>query len=131
MGFPLALNVQHCENGLDGTDGIVVSNNAVTNSEVTVHLDHLFFDNWAVTEPALRFDAIAAMAPMGRRLSLEDLEGQDNLSELLDANGKPLDIAYDPGSAFHPVQNLAEFITSAAETTGHWNGEGHCEYHRL
>jgi hypothetical protein len=131
-GFPLAIDVMHCQNGLDGTDGIVVRDNAVTNSEITVHLDHLFFDNWAVAEPNLRFDALAAMAPEGGMLTLPDLRGQDNLSDLKDADGAPLDLAYDPGSAFHPVpKNLDEFVSAAAETTGHWNGEGHCEYHRL
>jgi hypothetical protein len=131
-GFPLAIDVMHCQNGLDGTDGIVVRDNAVTNGEITIHLDHLFFDNWAVAEPNLRFDALAEMAPEGRPLSLSDLRAQDNLSDLKGADGEPLDLAYDPGSAFHPVPtNLDEFINAAAETTGHWNGEGHCEYHRL
>lgn len=131
-GFPLAIDVMHCQNGLDGTDGIVVRDNALTNSEITVHLDHLFFDNWAVAEPNLRFDALAAVAPEGRPLSLPDLRAQDNLSDLRGPDGEPLDLAYDPGSAFHPVpSNLDEFINAAAETTGHWNGEGHCEYHRL
>ena len=131
-GFPLAIDVMHCQNGLDGTDGIVVRDNAVTNGEITIHLDHLFFDNWAVAEPNLRFDALAAMAPEGRPLRLSDLRAQDNLSDLRGPDGQPLELAYDPGSAFHPVpSNLDEFINAAAETTGHWNGEGHCEYHRL
>jgi hypothetical protein len=131
-GFPLAIDVQHCENGLDGTDGIVVRDNAVTSAEVTVHLDHLFFDSYATEEPSLRFDALAAMAPEGSPLMLGALAGQENLSDLKSLNGEPLGLAYDPGSAFHPVPtNLAEYVTAAAETTGHWNGEGHCEYHRL
>jgi hypothetical protein len=130
FGFPLAIDVLHCQNGLDGTDGVVVRDNAVTNAEVTVHLDHLFFDSYATEAPNLRFDPMAAMAEAGK-LSVEDLEGQDNLSEIKGPDGAPLDIAYDPGSAFHPVpKNLAEYVISAAETTGHWMGEGHCEYHR-
>jgi hypothetical protein len=131
-GFPLAINMVHCENGLDGTDGIVVRDNALTSGEVTVHLDHLFFDSYALDEPKLRFDPLAAMAPADGPLTLADLTGQDNLSDLRGADGEPLGLSYDPGSAFHPVpENLAEYIQSAAETTGHWNGEGHCEYHRL
>jgi hypothetical protein len=131
-GFPLAIDVLHCENGLDGTDGIVVRDNAVTSSEITIHLDHLFFDSYATEEPALRFDAMAAMTPAGRPLMLGDLRGQENLSDLKSLTGVPLGLAYDPGSAFHPVpKNLEEYVIAAAETTGHWNGEGHCEYHRL
>jgi hypothetical protein len=131
-GFPISINMVHCQNGLDGTDGIVVRDNAVTNAEVTVHLDHLFFDSFALPEPKLRFDPLAAMAPADGPLTLADLEGQDNLSDIKGADGELLDVSYDPGSAFHPVpKNLAEYIQSAGETTGHWNGEGHCEYHRL
>jgi len=131
-GFPLAIDVLHCQNGLDGTDGIVVRDNAVTNGEITVHLDHLFFDSYATEEPNLRFDAMAEMTPDGRPLMLGALRGQDNLSDLKSLTGKPLGLAYDPGSAFHPVPtNLEEYVIAAAETTGHWNGEGHCEYHRI
>lgn len=131
-GFPLQIAMAHCQNGLDGTDGIVVRDNAVTNGEITVHLDHLFLDDWAVPEPSLRFDAMAAMAPSDRPLTLEDLKTQDNLSDLQGLDGQTLGLAYDPGSAFHPVpDNLAQYTEAAAETTGHWNGEGHCEYHRL
>jgi hypothetical protein len=131
-GFPLQIAMAHCQNGLDETDGIVVRDNAVTNGEITVHLDHLFLDDWAVAEPNLRFDAMAAMAPSDRALTLDDLKKQDNLSDLKRSDGVPLDLSYDPGSAFHPVpDNLAQYTEAAAETTGHWNGEGHCEYHRL
>ena len=131
-GFPLAIDVLHCQNGLDGTDGIVVRNNAVTNGEITVHLDHLFFDSYATEEPSLRFDPMAEMTPDGRPLMLGALRGQDNLSDLKTLSGVPLELAYDPGSAFHPVPwNLEEYVIAAAETTGHWNGEGHCEYHRI
>jgi hypothetical protein len=135
FGFPLAIDVMHCENGLDGTDGIVVRDNAVTNAEITVHLDHLFFDSYATEEANLRFDAMAAMydrAPSSGPLLLAALKGQDNLSDMKGPDGEPLDLSYDPGSAFHPVpKNLEEYVNAAAETTGHWNGEGHCEYHRL
>ena len=131
-GFPLAIDVQQCENGLDGTDGIVVRDNAVTTGEITVHLDHLFFDSYATEEPELRFDALAAMAPDAEPLTIEALAGQGNLSDLVGEAGAPLGLAYDPGSAFHPVPaNLAQYVIAAAETTGHWNGEGHCEYHRI
>jgi hypothetical protein len=131
-GFPLAIDAEHCENGLDGTDGIVVRDNAVTNGEITVHLDHLFFDSYATEEAELRFDAMAAMAPGSGPLTVGDLDGQDNLSDLVDGAGAPLGLAYDPGSAFHPVpQTLGEYLIAAAETTPHWNGEGHCEYHRI
>jgi hypothetical protein len=130
-GFPFSVQLSRCENGLDGTDGLVIRDSAQNSAQVTVHLDHLFFDSWAVEEPELRFDAMAAVAPAGGPLTLFDLAKQDNLSDLKGADGKPLDLAYDPGSAFSPVpKNLEQYVIDAATTTGHWNGEGHCKYVR-
>jgi hypothetical protein len=132
FGFPMNIAMLHCANGLDNTDGIVVRENGVTNGEITVHLDHLFLDDWAVPAPSLRFDAMAAVASDDRPLTVDDLKQQDNLSDLRGSDGAPLDLAYDPGSSFHPVPgDLQQYTEAAAETTGHWNGEGHCEYHRL
>lgn len=130
-GFPFSLELTRCENGQDGTDGIVVRENGLDTAQITVHLDHLFFDSWAVDEPKLRFDAVAAVAPKDRPVTLDDLAKQDNLSDLKDADGEPLDLAYDPGSSFDPVpKNLEEYVIAGATTTGHWNGEGHCVYVR-
>jgi hypothetical protein len=130
-GFPFKVQLSRCENGQDGTDGLVVRENAQNSAQVTVHLDHLFFDSWAEDEPKLRFDAMAAVAPAEGPLTLDDLARQDNLSDLKGVDGKPLDLAYDPGSAFSPVPtNLKQYTIEGATTTGHWNGEGHCEYVR-
>jgi hypothetical protein len=113
------------------TDGIVVANNAVHDAQVTVHLDHLFFDTFAVDDASLHFDPMAAVAPESGPLTLGDLAKQNNLSDLKGEDGEPLDLAYDPGSAFDPPpRNLEEYVVSAATTTGHWNGEGHCTYTR-
>ncbi|HKU36813.1 MAG TPA: hypothetical protein VJR89_01665, partial [Polyangiales bacterium] len=131
FGFAFEVDMTDCENGADGTDGVVVANNARNLAQITVHLDHLFFDSFAVDDAALRFDAMAAVAPASGPLTLDDLARQDNLSDVRDAAGKPLELAYDPGSAFEPVpRNLADYVTAAATTTGHWNGEGHCSYER-
>lgn len=71
---------------------------------------------------------MAAVA-MDGNVTLDDLAAQDNLSDLVDAEGEPLDIAYDPGSAFDPIPaDLREYVKAAATTTGHFNGEGHCDY---
>jgi hypothetical protein len=131
FGFAFEVVMTRCENGMDMTDGIVVSNNAVNDAQVTVHLDHLFFDTFAVDDASLHFDPLAAVAPKSGPLTLADLAKQTNLSDLKDADGKPLDLAYDPGSVFNPVpKNLEEYVVAAGTTTGHWNGEGHCTYMR-
>jgi hypothetical protein len=130
-GFDFAIEHGECVSGLDETDGLVVPEAAAAEAQITVHLDHLFFDTFAVDEAALRFDPMAAMATSGGQLALDDLAAQDNLSDLRDANGDPLELAYDPGSAFDPVpDDLREYVIAAATTTGHFNGEGHCDYER-
>lgn len=132
FGFAFEVVMTRCENGMDMTDGIVVANNAVNEAQITVHLDHLFFDTFAVDDASLHFDPMAAMAHESRPLTLDDLAKQANLSDLKDAGGNPLELAYDPGSVFKPIpKNLEEYVVSAATTTGHWNGEGHCIYSRV
>ncbi|HMI93563.1 MAG TPA: hypothetical protein VK509_19455 [Polyangiales bacterium] len=130
-GFPFEITMDNCHNGIDDTDGLVIGDGAAAEAQITIHLDHLFFDDWAIEDPALRFDAMAEMAPAGGVLTLDDLAAQDNLSDLLDAAGAPLELGYDPGSEFEPVpENLRDLVISAATTTGHFNGEGHCDYER-
>jgi hypothetical protein len=131
FGFVFEVQMTKCENGMDGTDGLVIGNNAINVAQITVHLDHLFFDSFATDHANLRFDAMAAAAPAMGPLTLGDLARQDNLSDLKNAEGKPLELAYDPGSAFDPVpKTLEEYVIAAGATTGHWNGEGHCVYER-
>lgn len=130
-GFPFAVTMDGCHNGVDDTDGLVIADGAVAEAQITIHLDHLFFDDWAIEEPDLRFDAMAAMARSTRPLTLDDLKGQDNLSDLVNADGSPLELGYDPGSDFEPVpENLRDLVIAGATTTGHFNGEGHCDYER-
>jgi hypothetical protein len=127
-GFAMQVAHSQCVNGQDETDGLVVPTNGAADAQITVHLDHLFFDTYASDEAALRFDPMAAVA-MDGKVTLDDLALQDNLSDLLDADGEPLDLAYDPGSAFDPIpESLREYVQAAATTTGHFNGEGHCKY---
>jgi hypothetical protein len=130
-GFPFTVVSTRCENGMDRTDGIVVANGAVNEAQVTIHLDHLFFDSFAVDDAGLHFEPMAAVAPASGPLTLADLSKQANLSDLKDPGGAPLDLAYDPGSVFNPVpKTLEDYVIDAATTIGHWNGEGHCAYTR-
>ncbi len=132
FGFPLEVEMSRCIDARDETDGVVVEAGGVNEAQITVHLDHLFFDSYATDEAALRFEPMAAVAQESGLLQLEDLRQQDNLSDLVDAEGQPLDLAYDPGSSFDPVpDNLEQYVMAAATTTGHWNGEGHCVYERV
>jgi hypothetical protein len=128
-GFDFEVAHTRCVNALDDTDGLVVPAGAAAEAEITVHLDHLFFDTYASEDAELRFDPMAAVAPDDGPVTLDDLSVQDNLSDLLGPDGQPLDLAYDSGSAFDPVpEDLREYVIAAATTTGHFNGEGHCDY---
>jgi hypothetical protein len=129
-GFAFEVRHTHCVNGQDETDGLVVPTNATIDAQITVHLDHLFFDTYASEDAQLRFDPMAAMA-MDGVVTLDDLAAQTNLSDLVDAAGEPLDLAYESGSTFDPVpDDLRDYVIAAATTTGHFNGEGHCDYTR-
>jgi hypothetical protein len=127
-GFDFTIDLDHCVSGTDETDGLVVAEGAAAEAQVTVHLDHLFFDSFAVDDAALRFEPMAAMAPSTGPVTLDDLAGQSNLSDLVDANGDPLELGYDPGPFDPAPDDLREYVIAAASTTGHFNGEGHCEY---
>jgi hypothetical protein len=130
-GFDFEIEHTRCVSG-DETDGLVVPEGARVDAQITVHLDHLFFDTYAEDDAALRFDPMAAAAGDDGVVTLDDLSVQDNLSDLVDVDGEPLDLAYDPGSAFEPVpEDLREYVIAAATTTGHFNGEGHCDYERV
>ncbi|MEM9731005.1 MAG: hypothetical protein AAF997_20705 [Myxococcota bacterium] len=131
--LPLRVLNVGCLNGVDETDGLVVPNNGVVNAEVTVHLDHFFFDTYASDDARLRFEAWAAVAGEDGVITLDDLASQ-SLSDLRDRNGDPivdgngLPVVYDPGPLEIAGSNLRDYTVAAATTTGHFNGEGHCDY---
>ena len=133
LRLPIRVSNEACQNGVDETDGLVVPNNGVVNAEVTVHLDHLFFDTYATDDASLRFEAWAAVAGDDGVVTLEELETQ-SLADLRDRNGDPLvdedgePLVYDPGPLSLPANNLREYVVAAATTSGHFNGEGHCDY---
>ncbi|TKC99019.1 hypothetical protein [Polyangium fumosum] len=121
----------NCTNGLDGTDGVVIRSNTTTEAEITIHLDHLFWDTLGTEEASLRFDALAAAAGTDKEISLDDLATQ-KLSDLkgldgmplVDAEGKP--IVYNPGSVPLASQDLLSFLLASSASMGHLNGEGLC-----
>lgn len=134
LAWGLNLNGQHSRcSGSDGTAGLVVARGALTEAEITLHWDHLFFDSLRLEDAEMRFDAMSAVAePDGSvtfdgldRQRLADLRGADG-SPLLDGDGSP--VVYDPGSHALEEPTLLHHMLAAATTVGHWNGEGHCDY---
>jgi hypothetical protein len=120
-GFAIGTRYDECHSEQGGRDeaGIVVTNNASLEVQLTTHGDHLFYDRLqASPDPAvmtsLRFDALAAADA--------DVDGAVTLAEL---EAKPLDVRLYNPSGLGAV-NFGAFVTSLARTVGHFRGEGEC-----
>ncbi|MEM9192656.1 MAG: hypothetical protein AAGF12_26015 [Myxococcota bacterium] len=132
LGFEFVVDNTRCVSGTDETDGLVIPNGAVVDSELTIHFDHLWFDTYAFDDAELRFEAWAAVAPANGPITLDTL-AQQSLSDLRDRQGMPIErdgtpLVYNPGPLNLAANNLREYTVAAATTTGHFNGEGHCDY---
>jgi hypothetical protein len=125
-GFAQGTRYNECRSEQNGREeeGVVVTNNASLEVELTTHGDHLFYDRLqASPDPSimtsLRFDALAAADA--------NADGEVTLEEL---NATPLDVLlYDPsglGAATHGA-----FVSQLARTVGHFRGEGECTVARL
>lgn len=132
VGIPAEVHMSGCESGRDGTPGIVVPTNAIYETQLTLHLDHFFFDSARAEEPNLRFDAWAAVAGDDRHITYAELANQ-SLADLRGINGQPLmdgmtPVVYEPPATGLPMPNLQAFLYAQALTIGHFEGEGHCDY---
>ena len=120
-----------CTNGLDGTAGLVIRENATSDAEITIHMDHFFWDTLGSEGASLRFEAIAGAAGADKMIQFDELASQ-NLADLkavggmplVDASGNP--VVYNPGSVPLAKQDLRSFVLAASAGMGHLNGEGLC-----
>lgn len=132
VSIPAEVHMSGCESGRDGTAGIVVPTNAIYETQLTLHLDHFFFDSARAEEPNLRFEAWAAVAGADRNVTYAELANQ-SLADLRGIDGMPLmdgatPVVYEPPATGLPMQNLQAFLLDQALTIGHFEGEGHCDY---
>ena len=86
--------------------------------QITIHGDHLFYDDAVSSSPSLRFADIA--------LADTDTDGQVTQKELTEYDIKALP-NYGVGSLDIDGPNLWGFISHMTTTLGHIDGEGHCE----
>jgi hypothetical protein len=118
--FPTATAYRECRGEKDGkeTEGVLVTNGGTDAVELTIHGDHLFYDDLQAQEAVLRFDAMAAADA--------DADGEVTLEELSAVN--LVDIpegSYGTGSA-GDINDLGAFVAALSRTLGHFRGEGEC-----
>lgn len=102
--------------------GVAVPTSGTATLQVTVHGDHLYYDDLENPEARTRFDAIAAADANGDHTVTLDELGMVQLTSL------PM-TQYNAGPVPN-VRTLRDFVTYLVSTVGHFNGEGHCQERR-
>lgn len=107
----------------DEQPGVTIPTGGRAAMQITIHGDHLFYDDLQSEDPSLRFEAIAAAD------TNEDFEV--TLTELaaIDLTSLPSD-RYGTGGA-PDVNDLRAFEAALTQTFVHFQGEGHCDQRRL
>lgn len=117
-GFKTNTLYENCHSEELGA-GISVPSGDVVTAQITIHGDHLFFDDLQSPDAVMRFDEIAAADA--------NADGEVTLEELA-----AIDLTTLPNNRFGTggapgVDNLAQFVTAHTRTLGHWQGEGECQ----
>jgi len=135
--FDIPARNRSCTNGADGTDGVIVRDNATSQVEITFHVDHVFWDTLGSEIAVLRFDAIwGADKDQDGVVTLDELAAQ-RIAAPTDPSGAPLldessgPLVYNPGSIPLPDRNLLEFMNVSASSQVHVNGLGLCSLQAL
>lgn len=118
--FPKSTLYEGCEGDLHGkpTEGVLVTTGSADSAELTIHGDHLFYDDLQSESAKLRFDPIADADA--------DEDGEVTLSELSAVKLFHIEVGtYGTGSAAE-INDLGAFVTALSQTVGHFRGEGEC-----
>lgn len=120
--FPTSVVFADCVAEHDGkeTHGVSLPAGGVENVELTIHGDHLFYDDLASPDAVLRFDAMARADDEGDADGVVTREELGAVALVTIAEG-----SYGTGSASH-VDDLDAFVAAQVATLGHFRGEGHC-----
>lgn len=117
--FDSATDYVDCEDPASGGKGAVAKPGMATSVELTIHGDHLFYDDVADPDAKLRFEPLAAA-------DTSPADGVVTLDELKAVNLTALPLGqYGTGSAAN-VKTLADFVGALTRSLGHFQGEGHC-----
>jgi hypothetical protein len=112
-GFATATQYHECESTavIDGNAG---------ETQLTIHGDHLLYDDLFSSEPNVAFDLIAAADSDG--------DGEVTRAEL-EATDLSTQARYQVGS--EEISDLWHFVEFLTGTVGHIDGEGHCHTERI
>jgi len=110
-GFDTTTSYTHCASVAD------LRRQDEATVQLTIHADHLFYDDLVAEEPNLCFDLIAGAD--------SDEDGEVTLDELSAVDIRPLS-SHGTGSE-GDIEDLHAFISYLTRTLGHIDGEGHCE----
>jgi hypothetical protein len=122
-GFTTSTLYDRCKAEKEGreVDGVVVTNGGTDSVQLTIHGDHLFYDDLQSPDAKVRFDAIAnADADGDGEVTLEELAAVDLADPSKIAVG-----TYGTGSAAG-IHDLRAFVEALSRTIGHFRGEGEC-----
>jgi hypothetical protein len=120
--FSPATLFQGCHGEQDGkdVDGVIVTNGGNQIVELTVHGDHLFYDDLQSEEAVPRFQALAdADANNDGDITLAELD-QVPLYTI------PIDKGTYGTGALGNVNTLGDYERTLSRTIGHYRGEGSC-----
>jgi hypothetical protein len=120
--FTQSTRYDDCKGEIDGkeTAGVLVTNGGTDDVQLTIHGDHLFYDDLTSPEAQVRFQHIAdADADDSGDVTLEELAAV-RLTDLPASAGP-----FGTGSA-GSVDDLRAFVTALSSTVGHYRGEGEC-----
>lgn len=102
--------------------GLAVPTSGTAPLQLTIHGDHLYYDDLENPEARTRFDAIAAADRDGdREVTLDELA-------MVQLTSLPM-TQYGSGPVPN-IRTLRDFVTYLTSTVGHFNGEGHCQERR-
>lgn len=120
--FSTATRFEHCFGEQDGkeVEGVLVTNGGTQQVELTVHGDHLFYDDLQAESGAPRFQILAESdANNDGEVTLRELDLVP-LYTILPSQG-----SYGTG-ALGNVDTLGQYVRMLARTIGHYRGEGSC-----
>jgi hypothetical protein len=120
--FSPATLFEGCHGMQDGkeVEGVLVTNGGTQEVELTVHGDHMFYDDLQSEEGGPRFQAYADADA--------DDDGAVTLAELdqVPLYTIPLEKGLYGTGALGNVNSLGQYVRTLARTIGHYRGEGSC-----